>query len=268
MPAKRKSVSTTHNVLDPREINSYLIHSDDFSFVDLWLSLVLQKRVFFFAVALCLILAVIHSTVLSRTYSYKTSISIGMQQGGEYIQSPDEVAEYFNNAILPKVLKQQHLAFPDNELDVSISIPKNTNFVLLSSKGTTHQKEAIVILHSQLVNALVKSHQNRVARTLSYLNDDLDNLNLRLSRLIKLSESDNNVLLSMQIIQLETNSRETKKNIIQFTNTHSEMGTLQSSKPTHNHLLFLTVSTIFSLFLGLLAAAFANFFVKVKEKRT
>jgi|GEM_PF-3578285 len=268
MPTKSKSASTTHIVLDPREINSCLIHSDDFSLVDLWLSLVLQKRAFFFVVALCLILAVIYSTVSPRTYSYKTNISIGMQAAGEYIQSPDSVVAYFNNAILPKVLKLQHLAFPDNNLDVSISIPKNTNSVLLSSEGTTHQKEAIIILHKQLVDALVKSHQNRVARTLSYLNDDLDILNLRLSKLIKLSESANNDLLTMQIIELETNSRETKKDIIQFTNTHSEMGTVQSPKPTQNRLLFLTASTIFSLFLGLLAAAFANFFVKVKEKST
>ena len=268
MTNKMDNKSITPSFIDPVIINNYQIHNDEASLVDLWLSLVAQKKVFFITTALSVTLAIIYILIMPETYTYKTNISIGTQAQAQLIQSPDEVVTYLDSAVIPKLLKQQHLNQPDKKFDVSASSPKKTNSVLLSSKGTIAQKEAIMKLHQQLVDTLVESHQDKASHTLYYLNEELTSSKATLSKLTKLSKSrtGNNESVMMQIINLENNIRATKQNIARFSDTRSAMGTIQSIKPTKSNQFILVISIVLSLFIGFFATLLARFLVKVKER--
>ena len=256
-------------MIDPRMLNNYYNHDDEINLIDLWLSLVKQKNVFFISLFLAVAVATVYIIVTPETYTYKTDISIGTQTQTQFIQSPQAIVANFNNAIIPKILRQQYINQPDNKLNVSISIPKKTDSALLSSIGTIEQKEAITKLHQQLINILSESHRDKVAHMLTYLNDELISSQATLARLIEKSTStvSNSDKILMQIVNLEDTIRQAKRSIAQFTDTHSVMGTVQSIKPNNkSSKLILAVSIILGLFLGIFAALFAGFIAKVKEQ--
>ena len=262
-------------MIDPRMLGNYYDQDDEINLVDLWLSLVKQKNVFFATASIIILFSVLYILLAPENYTYKTDIAIGTQSQSQsqsqsqLIQSPEAVAANLNNAIIPKILKQQHINKPDSQLDVSVSIPKKTNSVLLTSKGTLEQNSAIAELHQQLINILADSHSNKVQHKLAYLKEELissqsmiTNLNKKLS-----NPTTGNEQLTLQIINLENNIRQTKRDIAEFTPTHSAMGTVQSIKPSNKSgKLILAVSIVLALFMGLGAALFAGFIVKVKEQ--
>ncbi len=154
-------------------------------------------------------------------------------------------------------------------MSVSASIPKKTDSVLLTSKGTVAQKEALAKLHQQLITILAESHQNKIQHTLDYLHDELissQSMLVELNKKLQSSAGDNEQV-TLQVINLENNIRQTKRSIAEFTPTRSAMGTVQSVKHTNkSSKLILAVSIVLGLFLGIFAALFASFIVKVKEQ--
>ncbi|MFT5706304.1 MAG: hypothetical protein ACI9ES_000576 [Oceanospirillaceae bacterium] len=268
-------------IIDPRMLNNYYAQDDEISLVDLWLSMVKQKNILFSTMLAVIVMAIVYIVIVPETYTYKTEIAIGTQTQtqtqaqaqaqaqAQLIQSPETIVASLDNAIIPKILMQQHLTQPDNQLDVSASIPKNTDSVLLTSKGTIAQKEAIAKLHQHLITILAESHQNKIQNTLGYLNDELissQSMLVKLNKKLQSSAGDNEQI-TLQVINLENNIRQTKRSIAEFTPTRSAMGTVQSVKPTNkSSKLILAVSIVLGLFLGIFAALFAGFIAKVKEQ--
>ena len=274
MDKKPEDATATPILIDPRMLNNYYDHDDEINLVDLWLSLLAHKNVFFIIFIFIISLAAIYITVTPKTYNYKTDIAIGTQTSQtsqtQLIQPPEAIAANLENAIIPKIVMQQHLKHPNNKLDVTVSIPKNTNSVLLTSKGTLDQKEAITKLHQQLINVLAESHRKKAASMLDYLKDELTSSQSMLTKLSAQSKqlSANNDQITLQLINLENTIRETKRNIAQFTETHSAMGTVQSIKPANkSSKLILAVSIVLGLFMGVFAALFTGFLTKVKEQQ-
>lgn len=263
-------------IIDPRMLNNYYDHDDEISLVDLWRSLVKQKSILFLTIFIVVALAVLFIFLTPETYTYKTDVSIGTQAQAQaqLIQSPEAIVANFDNAIIPKILRQQHQQAPENKLEVSASIPKKTDSVLLSSKGTIEQKKAITELHQQLISILTEAHRNKVLHTVNYLNDELISSQSMLAKLSEQSKSNANnseqltLKITMQIINLENNIRKTKRSIAGVTDTKSAMGTIQSIKPTNkSSKLILAVSIVLGLFMGIFVALFAGFIAKVKEEK-
>ena len=277
MEKKPEEVTASPILIDPRMLNNYYDHDDEINLVDLWLSLLAHKNVFFIIFIFIISLAAIYIAVTPKTYNYKTDIAIGTQTSQtsqtsqtQLIQPPEAIAANLENAIIPKIVMQQHLKHPNNKLDVTVSSPKNTNSVLLTSKGTIDQKEAITKLHQQLINVLAESHRKKAASMLDYLKDELTSSQSMLTKLSAQSKqlSANNDQITLQLINLENTIRETKRNIAQFTETHSAMGTVQSIKPANkSSKLILAVSIVLGLFMGVFAALFTGFLTKVKEQQ-
>ena len=266
-------------IIDPRMLNNFYDQSDEISLVDLWLSLVKQKKIFFTTTLIIILLAVLYILFIPETYTYKTDITIGTQAQAQaqaqaqvqaqLIQSPEAIAANLNNAIIPKLLKQQHLSQPENKLLVSTSTPKNTDSVLLTSKGSLGQKDVISELHLQLINVLAKSHSKKVQHKLDYLKQELISSQSILANLNKKSQtsSSESEQITLQMINIENNIRQTKRDIAEFTPTHSAMGTVQSVKPNISSQLILVISMVLAVFMGIFAALFAGFIAKVKEQQ-
>jgi hypothetical protein len=264
----------------PEVMSSDSHHNDEINLVDLWLSLVTHKKVFFITTALIIFLAVLYIKILpssSEVYIYKTDLVIGtlaktMPDAPPHprlIQSPETVIANLNNAIIPMFLSQQHLAQPTNKLNVSASIPPKTKYILLTSKGTNEQQDTITKLHQQIVSLLNESHQNLIQSITVSLNEDLNKLQSVLPKLLDQLKDDAtyNEALTSQILAIEEKIRQTKRTIAQFRDTHSAMGTVQTVNPSKGiEQIILAGSVVLGLFMGLLAALFASFLVKVKEQ--
>jgi hypothetical protein len=256
-------------IIDPRMLSNYYVQDDEISLVDLWLSLVEQKKVLFSAMLTVIVSAILYIIVIPETYTYKTDITIGTQAQAQLIQTPEAIAANFDNVIIPKLLTQLHFTQVDNKLNASVSIPNKTNSVLLTSKGTVTQKEAIIKLHQQLITILAQSHQNKIQHIQDYLNEELISSQSMLTKLNNKPQSSAgyNEQITLQLINLENNIRQTKRSIAEFTPTHSAMGTVQSVKSTNiSSKLILAASIVLGLFLGIFAALVAGFIAKVKEQ--
>lgn len=262
-----KSINTSF-ITDPKILSNYYEQGSDVNLIDLWLSLIQQKKIFMVTISATIILAIVYIITMPETFTYKTSVTIGTQQA-QIIQSPSTIAANFNTAIIPKILRLQHLKHPDNQLDVFASIPESANFVLLTSKGTSEQKETVFELHQQLVTALADYHRDKVEYILNYLKQDLIDLQLTLTKLKK--EASNSITyneqITLQLINIENNIRQTKRSIIEFIPTHSVIGTVQSINPTSlDSKTILAVSIILGIFIGFFTALFTEFISKAKKK--
>ena len=104
---------------------------------------------------------------------------------------------------------------------------------------------------------------------MDYLNEELissQSLLLEFNKKLQAATGDNEQI-TLQVINLENNIRQTKRSIAEFTPTRSAMGTVQSVKPTNkSSKLILAVSIVLGLFLGIFAALFAGFIAQVKEQ--
>ncbi len=255
-------------IIDPKMINNYYDQHNEISLVDLWSSLVKQKKVLFSTMLTVIVLAIVYIMVVPETYTYRTNITIGTQAQAQLIDSPENIIASLNNLIIPRILTRQHVSQPDNKLDVSASIPQNTNSVLLNTKGTSEQKEAITELHQQLITILAEYHQNKAQPILDYLKEELTDSQAMLAELNKKAQSfsGDNEQITLLLINLENSIRQTKRNIAEFTPTHSTIGTVPSVKSTNKSMLILAVSIVLGLFLGIFSALFAGFIAKVKEQ--
>ena len=269
MSTKPEENTVTPIVIDPRMFNAYYNHHDEISLVDLWLTLLKHKKVFFSVAITIILLAIAFILSTPKTYTYKTDISIGTQSQSQLIQSPEAIAANLDNAIIPMVLGLQHQKSPENKLNVTASIPKKTDSVLLTSKGTKQQRDAIVELHQQLISILAESHRKKIQSTLDSLNDELHSSEVLLATLETQSKIQNiqNEQVMLQMIDLQNSIRQTKRKFAQITDTHSALGTVPSIKPTNKKTkLILAVSLILAFFAGLFATFIAEFLVKVREK--
>lgn len=267
MMTKEDDNSKESHILEPVIINNYTIHSEETSLVEFWLTLAKHKKVFFLTFVLSLIFAASYILTTPETYTYKTNITIGTQAESKPLQPPSEIVAYLDDAIIPKFLSRQHSDNPKSKLSVSASNPKQTSFITLLSNGSIAQKESITGMHRQLTDYIAESHRVIADQKLSFLNRQLSDLEIQLSKLAQLSDAaeNRNELLSIQIISLENNILSTKQAIANFTPTQSLTGTVRSTMADKSRGLLITISVIMALCLSLLAALFSRFIVKVKE---
>lgn len=268
----KKTINTSLTdpvIIDPRLFNNYSDSGDGVSLVELWILFVKYKKMLFISMLAVIVLAFVYMLFIPEQYIYKTDISIGTQSESQLVQSPEAIVANLDNAIIPKLLKQQHIKQPGNKLKVFASIPKDTDSVLLTTKGTVDQGTAIITLHKQLIAILAESHTSKTQHMVDYLKDDLISSQLMLDELNNktLGSQGDNEQIILQIISIKENIRKTKRNIAEFTPTYSALGTIQSLKPTNKNIKIIIVASLFiGLFIGTSSVLFAGFLDKVKNQ--
>jgi len=265
-----KTTNENPIIIEPQILHNYYDSRDETNLVDLWLALVKQKKVFFLTTFSVIIMAMVYVTFVPATYIYKTNISIATinsaGSGAQIIQAPTSIIARLVSEVIPTVIRQNG-GQANSMLNVSASIPTKTNVVLLTSKATIKQKQNIAELHQNIIELLSKSHNKKSNRMLEYLNQELSHSQAKLGKMFEsLKISGANELIIMQIIDMENYIRKTKLSITQFTNTQSELGTVQSIKPTNKgSAQIIAITVLLSLFLGIFSALFANFLSKVRQ---
>jgi LPS O-antigen subunit length determinant protein (WzzB/FepE family) len=141
---------------------------DEVSLLDLLLVMRKRRRLIvtivlaFFTVGLALAL------VIPRKYAYTTLIEIGNQVAGEkmtLLESPETVQAKLTEGYIPLTLAQRYggSSTADEQLTVKASIPRASQVVMLSSKGTLAQEEEYLKLHTAVLKHLREDHQRALS---------------------------------------------------------------------------------------------------------
>ena len=142
-----------------------LVHYDDdeISLIDLWLILVKHKKCIIGALVTVAILGIVAALLMSKTYSFTTTVELGARMDGQKtipIEPVESVLAKLNNSYIPYALhgNVQSKAEGEKLYKVSASIPGKSQTVLLTSKGRENEAGAYKSLHEQVVKSLKRDH--------------------------------------------------------------------------------------------------------------
>ena len=122
--------------------------TDEVSLVDIWLTLVKRKFVIASVFVLSLLVGLLVAMTRSDTYAYTLALEIGSTQIGERstpIESTETVETKFRSLYIPTTLNQIWRSNPESgRKKISVSSPKNSSLIILTTKGTETEEKFIV----------------------------------------------------------------------------------------------------------------------------
>lgn len=136
---------------------------DEINLVDLWLVLVKRKLILVGVVVACMFLGLLYTIAVPPSYQYSTSIEIGTRINGtelSVVESPETVLAKVKESYIP--LAQQDYFDQHSEQEsvvkIDVRVPKNSQIIVLSSKGPDDQGDIHKALQQSVVDRLKKDH--------------------------------------------------------------------------------------------------------------
>lgn len=269
-------------VIDPKTL-SHIFEDDSFSLAKIFLSLTRQKLIFIWGLLILLTLVAFYVFFSTTKFDYITTIQIGTEFVGSsssdneqiissnLVQPPKTVVSILQKSIIPIQLQQQHKQFPENKLKISVSTPKDTDIVILSSKGSDKQEAEISKLHQSVIDTLAVSHMKKTASKITALNDLLFDAEQKLKQTKSLSNEINSATTekSTQISRLESTIEETNWKLAQFMPTQAPFETIKSIEPSGlSKKTIIFIGVILSFISAIFIALFFDFLSNLKELST
>jgi capsular polysaccharide biosynthesis protein len=161
---------------EPHLPAAYYYAEDEINLVDLWLVLVRRRKVVFAVTAVCLIAGIALALILPRKYEYTTSIEIGSRASGTkvaLIEPPETVLAKVQESYIPLVRQEYLSQHPEKTRapKIEVSIPKNSQILVLRSKGPKANAEVYQSLQQAVVDRLTQDH----GRIIALLRKDMEN---------------------------------------------------------------------------------------------
>jgi len=155
---------TQHELLPPQTGG---VHpNDEIDLVQLWLILLNRKFLIVGIFGLCLVGGTAFAFLLPAKYTYTTSLEIGTTLASNgtgivsrAIETPDSVLAKLNESYIPLAVGQ--MAESDRGLfsGVQAKNPKESNLIVLSSKGTLEVADSLRALHTLVIKPLIEDHR-------------------------------------------------------------------------------------------------------------
>ncbi|MDF1584257.1 MAG: Wzz/FepE/Etk N-terminal domain-containing protein [Methyloprofundus sp.] len=148
-------------IIDPRMLSNYYDHDDEISLVDLWLSLVKHRKVFWLTFLIIISLGFVFSISQPTVYDYITTIEIGTKADKETLIQPVEtVKSEITSAYINQAL---HDYYNDNDNDndiikVDVENPKDTSLLIIKSSGSIEQEAMHLTIQSKILDTLTRKH--------------------------------------------------------------------------------------------------------------
>ena len=136
---------------------------DEISLIDLVSILVRRKKTLYWVFSLIVLLGVTAAFVLPKKYTYSTSIEIGQRVvKGEVklIDEPETLLAKINKSYIPLALQTYYKTNSDDEkiYNIEANIPKKSQIIFLSIKGTEEEENALEFLSIEVVKNVVSDH--------------------------------------------------------------------------------------------------------------
>lgn len=145
-------------------VQSLVTYSEDeISLVDLWLILAKHKKCLIGALIVAAVLGIATALMLPKSYTYTTTVEVGTrldEQNALPIEPVDSVLAKLKESYIPYAQHGYEQSNPDDEkvYEIRASIPKKSQIILLTSKGTESEAGIYRSLHEQAVESLQKDH--------------------------------------------------------------------------------------------------------------
>lgn len=190
-------------------------NEDEISLIDLWLILARHQKVFWAILSLSIVAGVLYALLAPKIFNYTTSIEIGTRVQKEVIspiEDPQTVLAKIQESYVPLVLNENQKAnqVENIKYDIKTRVPKDSQLVVLESKGPEKVAPVYLDLHNNVVSKIQHDHQriieiirkeaeierNKAVNKLNELKDGFKLLTARESRVNSLE-----LLLSEQLGQ-------------------------------------------------------------------
>ena len=150
----------------PQEFIYSQCAEDEISLVDLWLVIKKRKKIIYYSVIVFTLLSLLFALTRADKYQYKTTIEIGTKVvNGEFkkIESPSTALAKLNESYIPLVLSEyvrKHDPEHKNKYEIKARIPKNSEIIVLESKGREDQEAVYTQLLNQAAQKINQDHQD------------------------------------------------------------------------------------------------------------
>jgi len=145
-----------------QSIESIVYENDEISFHDLWMNLVLKKKLIAVCTALFLTMAIFYTFLSEKSYRFTTSIQLAIIDGKDtLIESPETVKGKLETAYIQLVLSEYRQTENDDlyPYEINVTIPKSSRILVLNSKGKLNEERVFLDLHRKIVEKLRQSHR-------------------------------------------------------------------------------------------------------------
>lgn len=142
---------------------------NEINLVDIWLILLRRKWLIATVFCVCVGLGVAASFLISKQYAYSSTFEIGstVRENGEklevaLIEDPETVKGKLVASYIPLAQAQffeTDKAGQGKLHDISVKIPKNSQILVLESKGTLGERAVFEGLHQRVADYLLTDHQ-------------------------------------------------------------------------------------------------------------
>ena len=147
----------------PGEFQAYY-HEDEISLIDLWIIMVRHRLMIAAILIVCVLAGLAIALTKPRIYSYSTSIEIA-RGVGEMIEKPGTVLAKLEQSYIDFVASEfknnNSQNFP--KVKITAKAPKESDIIVLESKGTEEMSDIHRQLHEAVINRLSQDHNRTIA---------------------------------------------------------------------------------------------------------
>ena len=153
----------------PAETVSYC-PNEDIDLVQFWFVLMRRRYLVVVIFLMCIVGGFVLAFRAPVKYIFTTSIEIGttLTSNGvgtvsRPIESPDMVLAKLKETYIPLAVAQMLDEHSDSSFDVQVKNPKESNLIVLTSKGIPEMAESLRALHTQAIKPLLEDHRRILA---------------------------------------------------------------------------------------------------------
>jgi LPS O-antigen subunit length determinant protein (WzzB/FepE family) len=153
----------TTNPIARKNIPAEYYREDEIDLVDLWLVLVKRKTVLAGITVACLLAGLLYVLLVPAKYTYSTTIEIGNHINGQeltLVETPETVLAKLRETYIPQAQQNFLKQNPGSHkvIKIDAEIPKNSQIIVIKSKGPKSEGETQMALQQSIVNMLKKDH--------------------------------------------------------------------------------------------------------------
>ena len=268
-------------------------YANEMRLLDVWLILTRRKLIIGSMFFLSLAIGSSYAFLSPHLYSYTTLVEIGTNGRGELLEPLETIRTKLADGYIARILQEHMVKNPSDtaRYEIITDVPKNSNVLLLRSKGTAEQERTYATLHDAVVARLKQDHQ----RVQKLLRDDMQaRLKMRERGLTDLKEKgklleaqlkrpgDKRDLPARELAFLTTltlvdRQRAQAEMLAQIDNIRSHLALMRETGATGSPMrsanpvgpgkkTTVILSSVTGIFLGLLAALYVDFVAGVRAR--
>jgi LPS O-antigen subunit length determinant protein (WzzB/FepE family) len=243
---------------------------DEISLVDIVLVLYRHKWLMLGSLLVCVVAAATYSLGKPRTYEYVTALSIGVADDKMPIESPEMVKsrlEYIYIPMVQRAIAAERNVEPDRvAYNVDISLPKNTGFVVISTKSPESDAAEAKKMLNNLVTMVIEAHSKAIEQRTIMLKQQIADIERRLALHASMVAADENIAFQ-KMSGMEDELAALKNRLLQIRDSSQQFEPTRSVKSVGtSKVLIVLLGGLVGLFLGVFGALIAEFSVKFRRE--